>query len=360
MQIIPKLFLTDRHNQLIEDITHIVRKGTVSFDPDRSIKGALKLEVNDYSAIQPYRDYLAPFLTVIHDDGYEVTSQMGLYAVVPPAQTIGPKRRSITLDGYDLTWVVGSDVFDEGYSVSASTNVVTAVEAILTDLGFTRMTITPSSRVVTSDRSWKPGTSKLEVINDLLNSAGYHSLYATKAGYFASSPYESIKNIGQATIYDTTDPNARVKVLKTITLDSTSDRIVNKVVVIKDNADEAPIVVTKLNTNPLSPTSIQNLDMTITKVERDSNLIDEAAAETKALRLLEEGSMVYRRLKITTSPDLERDALETYRLNIVDANGQLVADGLWNCRGWSIGFTPSDGFMTHNLSNVDYPPAQVL
>jgi hypothetical protein len=238
--------------------------------------------------------------------------------------------------------------------------VVTAVETILTDMGFTRIAITPSSRVLTSDRSWKPGTTKLEVINNLLNGAGYYSLYTRKDGSFASSPYESIKSAGASTTYDTTDPYARVKVIRTITLDSTSDRIVNKVVVIKDNSNEAPIVVTRQNTNPNSPTSIQSLGVTIARVDRDSNLIDEAAAETKAMRLLEEGSMVYQRLKMTTTPDLEREANETYRLNIIDARGELVADGLWNCRGWEIGFNPSDGFMTHQLSNVNYPPSEVL
>ena len=75
-----------------------------------------------------------------------------------------------------------------------------------------------------------------------------------------------------------------------------------------------------------------------------------------ATRAIEEGSQVYQRLEITTTPDIERQPFEAYRLNIIDAQGSVVADGVWNARGWKVGFTPTDGLMTHDLSNIDNPP----
>jgi hypothetical protein len=227
-------------------------------------------------------------------------------------------------------------------------------------MGFTRTAIQPTSKTLSADRSWKAATTKLQVVNDLLNSIGYYSLYMLKDGTLASAPYASVKSANAAVTYDTTDRTQRVKVLKSIKMDSTTDRIINKVVVVKDNASEAPIIVTKTNTNPQSPTSIPNLGVTIAKVINDSNIVDSDTALARATQALELGSMSYNRLQLTTSIDLEREPNETYTLNIVDAHGELVADGKWNCRGWTIGFTPSDGFMTHELSNVDEPPSEVL
>lgn len=359
MQLIPQLYTSTKQNVRGEEITDHVLKGSVSYDPDRALKWALSLDVNDVTVVTPYVEFLAPFLTVVYDDGVEVTSQLGLYAVMPPTQEISQQQRSVTLDGRDLTWLLSVDVFDQGYTVAAGTNVISAVTTILSGAGFTRRAFTPSSAVTSGAVSWKPGATKLTVINDLLTSIGYYTLTMRKDGVLSSQPYTSIVNPTVNVTYDTTDATARVKVVRTIKLDSTPDRIANKVVVVKDNASQPPLVVTKVNSNPLSPTSTVALGITITKVVQNSQVVDAAAATVLATRTLETASMAYNRLTLITTPDVDRDINEVYQLHVVDAQGQVVADGVWHCRGWSIGFTPSDGMMTHNLSNIDAPPMDV-
>ncbi len=359
MQLIPRLYKATRHNVLGEDISDIVTRGTVEYNPDRSIKFTLKLTVTDHTRVNPYTDYLAPFLTVRYDDGHEVTSQMGLYAVMPFSQSISQQSRSVEIDGRDLTWLLSVDVFDQGYNVAANTNVVDAVVAILQGAGFTRHAIVRTDRRLGTTRSWKAGTSKLTVINDLLTGAGYYSLGTAKDGTLISGPYQSIVNPTAVVTYDTTDPFARVRVVRDIKLDTTQDRIANKIVVVKDNANEAPIVVTKVNTNPLSPTSTTSLGITIARVVTNADITDVQAAEAIATRYLEEASMQYTKATLYTTPDVEREPNEVYRLNIVNPQGETVADGSWYCRGWTMPFTSKDGPMKHELSNISEPPTDV-
>lgn len=356
-QLIPRMYLADRYNVLGEDITAYVRKGTVEYNPDRSVKLTFKATVSDPDIIRPYQDYIAPFLTVRYADGHEVTSQLGLYSVVPPEESISQQSRQVELDGRDLTWLLSIDVFDNGYSVTAGTNIVAAVRAILIGAGFTRINIQASDRTLTGTRSWKAGTTKLQVINDLLTGSGYYSLTCDKDGTMTSIPYVSITNPTVVAEYDTTVPSY-VQVVRDVKKGTTQDRIANKIVVVKENGNEPPIVATALNTNPNSPTSIPTLGITISKVINPTDLADQEAANTVAQRYLEEASLQYNKITLHTTPDVQRGLHDVYRLNIVNSLGETVADGLWHSRGWRIGFTPQDGAMQHDLSNIDEPPMQ--
>lgn len=357
LQMIPRIYKADRYNVLGEEITEYVHNGMVEYNPDRSIKMTFQAEIDSEGLISPFTDFLAPFLKIVHDDGHTTENQMGLYAVVPPKQTINQQSRHLTIDGRDLTWMLSVDVFENGYSVAAGTNVVTAVETILTSAGFTRFAIAQSSRSLVNAVSWKAGTSKLSVINDLLTGAGYYSLYCLKDGRFSSMPYRPDNNPTVQVTYDT-DVHNYIQVVKNITLDTTPDRIANKIVVIKDNANEDPIVVTKINNSPVSPTSTINLGMTIAKVYTDSQIIDQEAAEVRAQQLLDVASQQYHKLTLATFPDVEREPTnEVYQLNIRDSSGEIAVSGIWRCRGWKIGFTPNQ-MMTHDLSNISDPPRE--
>jgi len=126
-------------------------------------------------------------------------------------------------------------------------------------------------------------------------------------------------------------------------------------VVVKESTNEPPIVATAINSNPNSPTSTVSLGTTIAKVYKDSTILDQDAADALATKYLETASMQYNKVTLYTQPDVQRDINEIYELNVVDAKGSVVTHGRWYCRGWSIGFTPSDGPMEHQLSNVDDP-----
>lgn len=88
----------------------------------------------------------------------------------------------------DRTTVPSQDVVDQSYSVAAGTNILRQVRTILSTCG-EYIAINDSVTITTrSGMAWEAGTSKLKIINDLLDSAGYNSLWMDGTGDLQATP----------------------------------------------------------------------------------------------------------------------------------------------------------------------------
>ncbi|QWS69685.1 hypothetical protein SEA_WILLIAMSTRONG_18 [Microbacterium phage WilliamStrong] len=88
----------------------------------------------------------------------------------------------------DRTTVPSQDVVDQSYAVAAGTNILQEVRSILASSG-EYMAIDQSVTLATrSGMVWEAGTSKLNIINDLLDAAGYNSLWMDGWGNFQATP----------------------------------------------------------------------------------------------------------------------------------------------------------------------------
>lgn len=88
----------------------------------------------------------------------------------------------------DRTTVPSQDVVDQSYAVAAGTNILQEVRAILATCG-EYMNIDASVSLATrTGMVWEAGTSKLNIINDLLDAAGYNSLWMDGWGNFQATP----------------------------------------------------------------------------------------------------------------------------------------------------------------------------
>jgi hypothetical protein len=354
--LIPRVYLSNLNNDIGEEITEYVAGGSVTFDSGRLIPMSLKLDLHEHDEqiIRPFLDYLAVFATVEYDNGDVVTSQMGLFNTMPPSKTYTKQQHVAAVNGNDVTWRLSMDVFDTGYSVAAGTNFVTAITTILTSAGITRSAIAATTMTTPIAFSWKAGTPKIAVVNDLLAAMGYYPIYAAKDGTLTSQPYISANDLQVATTYDTTTEENMVKVIRSVQMDPQFDKVVNKVVVIRQGPNQSTISLTRRNMNRNSPTSIPNLGVTIAKVINDSKVVDTASARRLAIRTLEEGSYVYERWKITTTPDVERNPYEAYHLNLVNDAGVTLVDNKLFCSEWTLDF--NGRVMEHTLARVDNGP----
>lgn len=357
VQVFPRLYLSNLNNDIGEEITQYVADGSVTFDAGRLIPMSLKLKFHENGTpiIRPFLDYVAVFFTTIYDNGDEVTSQMGLFNTMPPQKTYTPSQHVAEINGNDVTWRLSMDVFDKGYSIAAGTNIVTAINTILTAAGITRTAITATSMTNDVAFSWKVGTTKLTVVNDLLASMGYYPIYAAKDGTLTSQRYVSANDLQVATTYDTTSEANPVRIIRQVQMNPQFDKVVNKVVVVRQGPNQEVITVTRTNMNTDSPTSIPNLGMTIAKVINDSKVVDHASARALAIKTLEAGSYVYERWKITTTADVERNPYEAYHATIVDAYGNTLIDNKFYCTEWTLDF---NGQMEHVLARVDNGPQE--
>ncbi|HWU30185.1 MAG TPA: hypothetical protein VN041_13970 [Microbacterium sp.] len=99
---------------------------------------------------------------------------------------------------FKLGWEVGlltkmnipaEDTTDARFSLAVGEPVIPAVVALLQSTGETRIAVTPSDKVRTAEVTYPAGTSKLKIINELLQSIGYWSLWCDGSGQFRIEPY---------------------------------------------------------------------------------------------------------------------------------------------------------------------------
>lgn len=100
------------------------------------------------------------------------------------------------LDLYDKLVIPQNDTFGTTYAVPAGVNIIDQVAVVLTSCGIPTLALnlTPSDKTTATARVWDANASKLQVINDLLDSAGYFSLYCDPLGFFRADPYVAPEN----------------------------------------------------------------------------------------------------------------------------------------------------------------------
>lgn len=116
---------------------------------------------------------------------------LGVYILAAPSASYTGSgiTRQITL--LDKLTVIKENVLTTTLQVTAGANIIDAVAAQIAATGETRVAVTPSSAVLTNAMTWDPGTSRLQVINDLLTAAGYATLWTDRLGMFRVEPYKA-------------------------------------------------------------------------------------------------------------------------------------------------------------------------
>jgi len=347
-RISAELWLANTNNEMIQEITAIALDGKISVNLNNLIKSAISLKVTDAEIITPYSSVIAPFLKITQD-GITERHQLGLYITTPGKHTHRQTSTTGDIEGKDLLWILENDYVGANYSLAAGANIIAAASAIITAKGL-RLSIPTSSATLSLAKTWPPDVSKLTIINDLLNAAGYYTLWADRQGVLRSQPYFELSTAHPALELFSGEGSV---VIDAIEQDGVYDVIANQIIVYKENTQGTPIRVTRTNNDPASPVSTVSLGRIITRVIKDTNIADLATAKAIAKRAIEESSSYTNKLKVTTFPLPARELHEVYELAIYNDLGQPVGFGLWWCDAWELGFTLKSAKMTHNLKRLE-------
>lgn len=223
--------------------------------------------------------------------------------------------RTWKLSLLDRTTVPSQDVVDQSYAVAAGTNILREVRSILGSSG-EYIAIDESVTLATkSGMVWEAGTSKLTIINDLLDAAGYNSLWMDGWGNLQATPrvlpadrsimYELLTGVarelidGESAIYE-----------PEWTRDRDSYGVPNKVIAVQaaSGSDSAALVGQWTNTDPASPYSYPSrgrwiphvLDSVECPAGTDAQVI--AFLESRARATLVQMSAVQAQVKVTHLP----------------------------------------------------------
>jgi hypothetical protein len=219
-----------------------------------------------------------------------------LVAGLPP-QPLGVFLAAEAPDSFDQgrTWDVklldkstipDQDTVAATYALAAGSVVTDAVIALLASCGIVNYAVTPSTKVLDGDNVWSPGTSKLHIINDLLDTINYFSLYSNFYGQLVAEPY--VVPAQRPIMYEFIDgPGSIYQPQFTRDMDIWS--IPNRVTLIGvGDGTAAALTSTIDNVDPTSPYSIANRGRVIGKTETGVEAVDQAALDALARsRLIE-------------------------------------------------------------------------
>ena len=208
---------------------------------------------------------------------------LGEYVVRGGEQKNTPLGESLTLDLYDKTFIPASDAVEGTYTVAEGANIGSAVRALLESSGETNIVLDPTNAVTRSAMVWEPGTSKLRIINDLLDAAGYMSLWCDYGGAYRLSPYTPPKQ--RPIAYEFVPSDTAIHTPEWAR--EQDAKIPNKIICVSQESGDQPAMrAIALNEDPESPYSFQNQGQWIAEVHTGVEAATQAVLDAHAQRLL--------------------------------------------------------------------------
>jgi hypothetical protein len=208
----------------------------------------------------------------------------------------------------------------------------------------TTIDVVDSSKTLTTAMEWEPGTSKLQVVNDLLGAINYESATYNENGFFVGRPYVRPQDRTSEFRYATDSES-----VLTGDVDQTVDLfgIPNKWVVVVSDPDRPTIKGEYTNRNPLSPTSTVSRGRTVVDFRTEQNAPDQVTLDAQAERLAFEASQVYEVIEFNTALMPLHQNADVYDL-IIDG---LVIDSKYSEHTWSMELS-NGSTMKHKVRKV--------
>lgn len=113
---------------------------------------------------------------------------LGVFLVSAAKEEWENTGRVWNIELLDRCTVPAQDKVDESYAVAAGTLILQQVKTVLASSGEYIAINSSSTAATSSGMVWEAGTSKIKIINDLLDVAGYNALWMDGYGSFQVTP----------------------------------------------------------------------------------------------------------------------------------------------------------------------------
>src|SRR5690606_2446751 len=194
--------LLDDQDRLRGTLGGVQVGGTVELNVNRPIRGGgnlvLTRELNadpwpmpdgelllDLADVDWFRDRIRIWWEV--QDG--PTWPLGTFIISSPSDQYQDGWVSKPVELLDKLAVLQQDAVPRSYSLEAGTVVTAAIANLILEAGETAMAITDSEATLPNGAVWPPGTPRLSIINDLLDSINYFSLWTDGMSRYRAAPY---------------------------------------------------------------------------------------------------------------------------------------------------------------------------
>ena len=226
-----------------------------------------------------------PWYTMTAGD-YTLEWPLGVFIPASPGVDYSTPGGSRTIELYDKLLILSRDETDGTYSVAAGAVVTTVVRSILVLAGEVRDAITDSTATLRTAMVWEAGTTKLQIVNELLASINYFSLWVDGYGVFHGTPY--VAPTVRGTAWNFAD-NENSIYSPAFTVDEDSFDVPNKVTLVSTSDGEtAAMTAVALNEDPNSRFSFNQRQLWISKTETEVEASTQTILNAMAQRRLVE------------------------------------------------------------------------
>lgn len=247
-----------------------LKGGTVTRNDDVRIKESA--EVGLFGSVDFGPDLVRVYMQTSWLDGTSKETVLGTFLPVIPGRTVNAGYATSTLKMYGRLQELLDDSFGTPVTVSKGENAIARARAVCESAGLTVVS-DPSSYTVTDTRVYGVGVSqnnsevgdtKLDMVNDLLDLAGFRVAYTDPMGRVRFTRYRNPYDIAPSWSFEE-GPRAKFEASMTEERDYTS--AANHVVVVYGTAESGGTVVGEAwDRDPSSTLSTVTRGRTITKV----------------------------------------------------------------------------------------------
>lgn len=258
----------------------------------------------------------------------------------------GSRKRSMRL--FDLSKILRDDKATDRYVVPAGTNIITAVAQVLNSAKISDQSLTPVATTMTSDRSWDPGTLKIQIINELLDMINYGSIFFDENGVAVARPY-SLPALRTPEISYKTDSDSVLASEMTESFETFE--VANTWVATVSQPDRDVLTATYVNDSPNSPTSTVSRGRTIVDFRMETEVHSQSDLNNLVQRIAHEASQVYTHIDFATA--IMPVHGENWTIEI--EHGSMGIKDIFSETQWDIPLV-AGGLMTHSarkLINID-------
>lgn len=305
--------LLDQNNVHIDWLDGWVSNASIEHSSFADIQRTAQFQILHNRDINYLTSRIRPWMRLRMRDGQWFEWPFGMFLLSTPKHTHGAGEIE-TVQAYDQLLVLHEDIPDTRFTVQQGTNVIEAARQILLDLGFgetVSISIPASDVTMQSTRDWDIGSSRLAIVNALLNYANYTPLSFNGRGDAFSNPYRRPDEMPTAHTYSTKD---RSLIIPGATHELDLFGIPNQWIAIVSEPEEPPMVSSYTNDNPESPTSTVNLNRVSTDIRENVEVGSQAALDAYVERIAFEASQVYERVEFETPIMPKHETREIVRL----------------------------------------------
>lgn len=258
-----------------------VTGGTLEWHANAQIKGGGKITVQSASATAI--DWTKRRIKIYMYIGVQ-QYPLGIFIPSVPSEDWDDSNVSLSIELLDRCSILAEDAIASAYSVPEGTNVIERVRTLIESSGENAGAITSSTKTLSKAMTWEAGTTKLTIINDLLDAANYFSLFTDGHGHFTVEPQRAAST--RPIMFDFKD-DAKSVYVPQFKFDKDTFAVPNKVIAVgQGTGDTEAWVKVATNENPNSPYSYQSRGRWIVDVQRGVEATSEADLQEYATRRL--------------------------------------------------------------------------